>query len=811
MRVFIKTTSIVIAFFCAQVFAQNNIGCQAGKNSQLLTSIYYSPENHRSDTFDILKYTISLEIGNTTAKQIAGNTQIRFAPKLNNQNFVRFDLLKLTIDSIKENATLLTYTYNDTIVKVNFVSPKNTTDTSIFTVFYHGLPQVDQSGFGGFSFDNTGGAQYAYNLGVGFAAAPHNYGRVWFPCFDNFVERSKYEFYITSDTLRRAHCNGQLMSDVISSNKRTRNWVLNQEIPSYLACVALAKYAQVTWTVNTLSGVKPINLVAAAADTTALKNGFIHLKNCIAGFENYYGPYKWNKFGYSVVPFNGGAMEHATNIAYPKLAVGNVGYEAPLMAHELSHHWWGDLVTCETQEDMWLNEGMASYSSYLFTEWQYGYTSYLSSVKGDHDGLLQFLHHKEGFRAISGIPHDLTYGDHVYSKGADVAHTLRGYMGDAAFFTGLKYTLQQNAFKSLNSIEFRNYLQTSSGQNLVDFFNNWVFSAGWPHFSIDSVKYNQLSATSYDAVIAIKQKTLGAPALFTNVPLEISFFKNDWSVVTRTVNMNGATNTFTVNLPFNPVYHALNYNDKIGDATSHEIRVIKSLNGVNLTIAKVTLLIKNKGLDSNLVRVIHNYVKPDGFKNAPPSTRISDQHYWKVEGIFSPGFVAKATFNFDGTKYLAGAYAYMDTLLAGTSSDSIRLFYRANAADDWKVIKNMTKYINPNNKSGSITIDTLKIGEYAFGNTDTSAVAGIKEQFKNSIDVKVYPNPAKQKCTIEFKEELKKEYQLTLCDINGKILLNKKIENKITSVDLGQYAKGTYFIKIESENKQVYNQKLLVD
>ncbi|MEO6303847.1 MAG: hypothetical protein ABIP51_11815, partial [Bacteroidia bacterium] len=193
MRNHIKIAFVFAALICTKVTAQN-YGCQAGKNSQALTSIYYSPENHRSDTFDILKYTINLEIGNFTTKLLQGNTQIRFAPKLNGRTYIRFDLLKLLIDSVKENTTILTYNYNDTILKVNFTAPKNTTDTSIFTVYYHGQPQGDPTGWGGFYFDNTGGAQYAYNLGVGFGAKPHNYGRVWFPCFDNFVERSKYEF-----------------------------------------------------------------------------------------------------------------------------------------------------------------------------------------------------------------------------------------------------------------------------------------------------------------------------------------------------------------------------------------------------------------------------------------------------------------------------------------------------------------------------------------------------------------------------------------------------------------------------------------
>ncbi|MCE3259626.1 MAG: aminopeptidase, partial [Bacteroidetes bacterium] len=299
-------------------FRAQKIGCQHTRNVTVPPGLYYCAENLRSDTFDVLKYTINLEIGNATTKLINGNTVIRATPKMNNQSFIRLDLLKLTIDSIRENGSALLYSYNDTVIKINFSAPKNITDTFNITVYYKGQPLGDPSGWGGFYFDNSQGAQYAYNLGVGFAAKPHNYGRVWFPCFDNFVERTKYEFNITSDTTRRAYCNGQLMSDVIASNKRTRKWVMNDEIPSYLASVALANYRQVNWTINTLTGVKPITLVGYATDTTGMKNGFVNLKSCINGYETFYGPYKWNRFGYCLVPFNSGAMEHATNIAYPK-------------------------------------------------------------------------------------------------------------------------------------------------------------------------------------------------------------------------------------------------------------------------------------------------------------------------------------------------------------------------------------------------------------------------------------------------------------------------------------------------------------
>jgi len=809
-KYFLHALSILALIFQSVQLKAQGYSCQHMKNAVASPSLYYNAENKRSDTIDIVKYTINLEIGNSVNKLIQGNTVVRFAPKINNRTYIRLDLLKLTIDSIKENTTPLLYSYNDTLLKINFAGVKNTIDTSNITIYYKGQPQADQT-WGGFLFENGAGAEYAYNLGVAFTSKPHNFGRVWFPCFDNFVERSKYEFNITCDSARRAYCNGQLMSDVLNGPKRTRQWILNEQIPTYLASVAVAKYRQVNWTVNTLTGVKPITLVAITGDTAAMKAGFINLKNCINGFESYYGPYRWNRFGYCSVPFNGGAMEHATNISYPKATLGNLAYEANLMAHELSHHWWGDNLTCETPEDMWINEGMASYSEYMFTEYIYGPAQYLSAVKNQHVGLVQFLFKQEGgFRAVSGIPHNLTYGSHVYKKGAEVAHNLRTYMGDAAFFTGIKYAMQQNQFKSVNSLELRDLLQTSSGQNLVDFFNNWILAGGWPHFAIDSVKYIQVGAT-YNAIVSIKQKLCGAPNLYNNVPLELSFFKNDWSRVIQKVIMSGATSTFTINIPYNAAYCALNYDTKITDATSFENKTIKTVTNVGWNLGKLFTQIQNSGADSSLIRVIHNHVKPDPFKNNPQNHKLSDQHFWKVEGLLSPGFHSKARFSYDGNKIPGGTYSVLDTLLTIVNGDSVRLFFRANAADDWKLCMNIFKF-ESGAKTGFIEIDTLKLGEYTFGNsTDTTNIIFVKENFNNKVSVKIFPNPAKQSFKIAFDKTPEKTYTLNVLDMEGRLIFETRVNEKINSININDYAKGTYIIKLETGNRVVYCDKLIVE
>ncbi len=771
------------------------------------TPPYYNAENLRSDTFNILRYNIHLDIGASGNPAIKGYTEVKFVTLKNNQNFIRLDLLKLTIDSVKENNSLLTYNYNDTILKVNFLSPKSLNDTALISVFYHGQPQVDATGWGGFYFNNTQNAEYAFNLGVGFGADPHNYGRVWFPCFDNFVERSSYEFHITSDSSRLAYCNGALVSDVVNGANRTRVWKLDEEIPSYLASVTLADYSQVNWTANTLNGPRPVILAAHASDTSAMKNSFVNLLSCLSGYENYFGPYEWNRVGYCLVPFNSGAMEHAANITYPRNAIGSLAFE-DLMAHELSHHWWGNLITCETPEDMWINEGLASFSAHLFFEWQYGKQKYLERVKNKHEDLLHFLHKQEGgFHAVSGVGHHMTYSSHVYNKGADVAHTLRGYMGDAAFFAACKYLMQQKAWNSINSNEMRDLLQTSSGQNLTDFFNDWIFNGGWSHFAIDSARYQPL-AGNVIATVGIRQKLFGAPALHKNVPLELSFFNSDFSRSVQSCTMSGASATFTFNLPFQPVYCALNYDSKISDATSHEARYLKNNGNHNFVLGKATVQVTNTGSDSSLVRIVHNYVPPDPFKQNIQGHLLSDQRYWRVEGILSGGFEGKIRFVFDGTKGSSGSSTYLDTMLTRVNGDSIALFYRKDAGDDWHWLKNAFKVQN-GVRTGFIETETIEIGEYTFANLgDTTISTSLRENLIKKEQVLIFPNPSTHQVTVALNFDGTSTF--ILYDVHGKKVFSKEISKGETVLELNNIPKGNYQAELRNNSQTVYTGKLIL-
>src|ERR1041385_8174779 len=144
-----------------------------------------------SDTITVRHYTISIDTIDYAAHTIRGNAALTVMSKLNNINDITLSLLELNIDSIISNGQPLVYSYNDTSLHITPPATLNQNDSVTFTVYYNGQPHQDAS-WGGFYFSG----QYAFNLGVSFSEDPHNFGRVWFPCIDEFTDRSLYDFYI---------------------------------------------------------------------------------------------------------------------------------------------------------------------------------------------------------------------------------------------------------------------------------------------------------------------------------------------------------------------------------------------------------------------------------------------------------------------------------------------------------------------------------------------------------------------------------------------------------------------------------------
>ncbi|MEP7128419.1 MAG: M1 family aminopeptidase [Chitinophagales bacterium] len=784
-------------------------------------------ENSRSDSIDILDYHISLSITDFTNKMIGGNCAISLRSKIEDCSFIDLDLLGLTVDSVIQNNEALTFTYsNDVLLRANFVQPLNSGDSSSITVYYHGVPQVDVTGWGGFYFSGD----YAYNLGVGFGADPHPFGRAWFPCFDNFIERSTFHFSITTVNTKMALCNGELTSSLENSDgTKTWNWEMLQTIPSYLACVAVGNYSPAHLEYTGINGTIPVQLGAIAADTTKMKNSFAHLLDALSVFETSFGAYQWNKVGYSLVPFSSGAMEHATNIAYPVfMANGTLDWE-DFYVHELSHHWFGDLVTCRTQEDMWLNEGWAAYCERLFHESVYGKTDYDIAIANNHAQVVHYAHTPAGdgsYLPVSGISHDYTYGTTVYDKGADVVHTLRGYLGDSLFFHCVTNYLSEFAFRDASSEDLRDYLTACSGIDLYHFFDDWIFSPGFPQFSIDSMEVSP-DGSAYAVTVYIRQKLDHAPHFYQQVPLEITFKDQFWNTLTESTILNGPCGIYSTILPFNPVYAGLDLLEKISDAITSGTNTVKTTGLQTFANGGITLNVSTLP-DSAFIRVEHNYAPPDPFKFPVPGLHISDYHYWKMDGLFPAGFDASAIIHYDGSTFTSGGY--LDNNLITNVEDSIVMLYRSSCKNDWEILSDVIQNFTGSHtdKRGYFTVNHAAKGEYAFGIFDYDKVDSainfpydpcqllsepVIAASSNADQLLVFPNPANETLTISIKPP-DSNALIEIYNLYGRLVFHENAVNGRAAliIDVHEWPVGPYMVcKTDTKNHKLTTSIIIIN
>lgn len=634
--------------------------------------------NLRSDTLDVIRYTINLDMTMMASQQIAGHCVVDFSSKMDGIDQINLDLLALTVDSVSNAwGVPLSFTHSGSLLSIDLPVALNEGESYQVQIWYHGSPVSDTT-WGGFYFASG----YAYNMGVGFDADPHNFGRTWFPCFDNFVERSTYEFNVLTSGGKTAYCNGLRTGvETVGTDSLMTQWILDVEIPTYLANIAVADYVHVEDAFTSVQGTDiPIWIAAKAADTTDAKLSMANLVPALEAYETDYGPYRFPRVGYVCVPFGGGAMEHATNISYPLFAIDGTDTWETLWAHEVAHMWWGDLVTCHHAGEMWLNEGWARYSEALFLENIYGGEAYIEYILENHKDVILRAHQQDGQRfPVSPVPHEATYGSHVYNKGADMVHTLRGYMGDAAFFEACRDFLSDSAWTDIHSTGLRDYFQNYTDADLNAFFDNWIFAPGYPEFRISACV-----SSATEVTVAVEQHRHYSDALYTHVPLQLSLVGTGGSYDTLIVA--GSEWTATIDVPESlGIYTAvLNRNNAISQAVLGEEFVFTETESRDFDYAEAQTELLTLASDSVWVR-IENHLSEADFPHAIPGTDylISPDRWWRVDGNLQAGDDLDMTLRYFGN---GGANDFDPLLFAevealGLDEDALVLLYRPRESD----------------------------------------------------------------------------------------------------------------------------------
>lgn len=719
-------------------------------------------QDNMQDSVDVLHYDLHLDIGNKTYKRIEGSAEVTMHV-LSRVDSLVLELCPSDIDSVWLNGTSSSFSYNASVRLLSVPFSGNVGDTAVVKVFYRKGPYVASQSWGGFYFEDN----IYYNLGIAIYEYPHNVGKAWFPCRDNFYDKATYHFEITAQPDWKAICTG-LLDTVVqhADGSSTWCWTLGRQTPTYLVGVAVAPFNVIERQYESTDATYPAIIGFLDHDSVNVWRAFDKMSKVIPMYETCFGPYRWDRVGYVSTPR--GSMEHSSSISFTTYCMDSQQEACfATMAHEFAHSWFGNLVTCATSEDMWINEGGASFCEEVAVQALNAETRplhYKEYARANLKKVLLKAHlDDQGFKPVYGQTPQFTYGTTVYSKGATVWHSLRGYMGEDLFYSSLRTLFNRHAFKNIDSWQLRDSLSLYSGIDLTDFFDFHVFNAGFVDYVIDSITMARSSAAVY-----IRQKSYGTNAIANGNKVWISFFSSDLQRVNRLVSFDGESARVVVQLPFTPAFAVVDFDEELSKASIGQYTVVSSQGVKELNDVFFKADVPNDGTWAWLY-VTHHWSRPDT-SLSPQVLRMADR-YWSVTGVLPENDEIQGQFYFSRS----GDTRSLDNEFITLSSQmqSARLLYREGAGDQWRVIPSVYQ---GSSVSGYFITPELKKGEYTLALIDTNYVDIQQPVMSDNKNVTVYPNPSTGNVTVMTDVDGEK-LSVDICDNSG-----KKISSNLTLI-----------------------------
>ena len=345
---------------------------------------------------------------------------------------------------------------------------------------------------------------------------------------------------VTTPSVNRVGSNGVLLSETVQGANTVYHWQSHYPISTYLIAVAVTNYAQYSDyvprsngdSIQVLNYVYPEDLASAQSQTPDIINTILLYDSLFVEY-----PFADEKYGHA--QFNwGGGMEHQT-----MTFIVNFGHS--LMAHECAHQWFGDYITCGSWEDIWLNEGFATYLEGLTEEFNFPATwmgwkqAKIQNITSAPDGSVKCTDSTDINRIFNGR---LTY-----NKGSYLLHMLRWQVGNANFFQGMKDYLNDPAlhFGFAKTPDFIGHMQNASGQNLTTFFNQWYHNQGFPSYQIS----HTFDAGTNTVNLQINQTTSHPSVSFFEMPVPIHFVGIGYDT-TIVFNHAYSGQLFSANIPW---------------------------------------------------------------------------------------------------------------------------------------------------------------------------------------------------------------------------------------------------------------------
>ena len=481
------------------------------------------------DDVDIQHYLVVLEFIPTT-RGVTGSVTVTGTSLVNGFQHLVLDLMaNMNVTIVRRSGIALTYTRPGNLIDITLDQPFNAGQNFIVQVVYNGIP--DPTGFG--SIDWTKFGSETPGTMVSTLSEPDG-AKTWWPCKDRPDDKATVEERWTVPNTWTATGNGRRTATIFIGTKTEYQWVLHDPIPTYLVSVAATVYSKFSQTYTKLAGgTMPIDHYVYPEHLSNAQASFTPLPAMITFFAQKFGEYPFveDKYGMSEFPW-GGAMEHATNTSYGYQLINGLHTYDYIIAHELSHQWWGDSVSPRTWADIWLNEGFATYSEALWAENLGGPASYRNYMNSFW---------RASFSGSVYNPADL-FGSTVYDKGGWVQHMLRHVVGDTKFFNALRDWYANHIDGVGDTALYQATQEARYGATLDFFFQEWVYGTGQPRYEYGWTTAN-LGNGTYRNYVRIRQ-TQTTGGLFT-MPVDLMLYTAGGNQL-RTVANNQLDQDFTL-------------------------------------------------------------------------------------------------------------------------------------------------------------------------------------------------------------------------------------------------------------------------
>jgi aminopeptidase N len=427
--------------------------------------------------YDVLHYRFSLLLSDYS-DTIAGNAQLTIQ-LLQPAQPIAIDLAGINaagkgmaVQQVTIDGNPVGYAHSENRILLSENSKWMTAKPVVIGIVYKGIPA-----------DGLIIAQSKHQKRTFFGDNWPNRAHQWLPCHDTPSDKASVEFIVTAPLHYRVVANGNRLEEVVMPDSlRRTHWKETVALPTKVMVIGAADFA--VGDAGEVNGI-PLSSWVYAEEKEAGWHDYAQAKDILPFFINYIAPYSYAKLANVQSKTIFGGMENANTIFYFEESVTGRRTIEDLIAHEIAHQWFGNMVTEKAFTHLWLSEGFATYLTDMYLEHRYGTDSMQRRLAGERKAVIGFAQRSPRPVVDTTTDYMSLLNQNSYQKGAWILHMLRRQVGDPVFQKILQTYYTKFAGRNADSKDFELVVNTVSGKNFIPFFKQWLHGAGLPRLRIN--------------------------------------------------------------------------------------------------------------------------------------------------------------------------------------------------------------------------------------------------------------------------------------------------------------------------------------